>query len=209
MLTLPRRAAAVVVTGAAVTALALPSASADQLIGRHMVMGQIETTYFSLSGAAGLGVPVSDELPDRRGGRFQRFADQASIYWHPLVAGGNAHQVGGAIRDRWGTLNWETGPLGYPINDEMRQIAAGIPTFGNLTKIPMSLGKRVFGAYSDFQGGSIYWSPQTGAHPVWGAVKQVFDQAGGLARYGWPITDEINTGGRFVQRFQNGEISWP
>ncbi|MFD3518670.1 hypothetical protein ACFWVV_36885, partial [Streptomyces sp. NPDC058663] len=38
------------------------------------------------------------------------------------------------------------------------------------------------GAYTVFEGGSIYWSAAAGAHPVWGAVRDAW------ARQGWEGT---------------------
>ena len=31
---------------------------------------------------------------------------------------GGAQEVHGAIRDKWASLQWERGPLGYPMSDE-------------------------------------------------------------------------------------------
>ncbi|MFH8224431.1 LGFP repeat-containing protein [Streptomyces sp. NPDC018057] len=37
----------------------------------------------------------------------------------PHKASTGAHPVRGAIGDEWGKLNWEAGPLGYPVDDEL------------------------------------------------------------------------------------------
>lgn len=69
----------------------------------------------------------------------------------------------------------------------------------------------------NFVGGSIYWSPGTGAHEVHGAILGRWDELSRTDFLGYPATDEtpITTGyGRFVQElgrmnnFQLGVISW-
>ena len=87
------------------------------------------------------------------------FAKDASIYWHAGVDNGIAHQVGGRIRNKWGDLGWESAALGYPITDEL--------------KTPDGKGR-----FNHFQGGSIYWSPETDAHQVWGGIRDKWAQQG-------------------------------
>jgi LGFP repeat len=71
-----------------------------------------------------------------------------SIYDGP----GGTHEVHGAIRDRWMLLGAQTGLLGYPLTDE--------------TGTPDGVGR-----YNHFQNGSIYWTPETGAHETHGAIR--------------------------------------
>ena len=65
------------------------------------------------------------------------------------------------------------------------------------------------GRVRDFQGGSIYWSPATGAHEVHGDIRNHWASMGwenSFLRY--PISDERPDGsGRFSQ-FQGGSIHW-
>ena len=65
-----------------------------------------------------LGYPISDEivLPDGQGriNRFER--GNGVIYWTSSTA---AHPVTGEIMRRYGLTNYEKGPLGYPIEDEL------------------------------------------------------------------------------------------
>lgn len=108
-------------------------------------MGVIDEKYQALGGATGwLGAPTIPEsgTPDGKG-RFRHYQN-GSIYWNPATG---AHEVHGSIRRRWQELGWETGFLGYPLTDEMTT--------------PDGAGR-----YSHFQGGSIYWSPATGAYEV-------------------------------------------
>src|SRR5664280_1669767 len=73
--------------------------------------------------------------------------------WAPTTASTatGAHEVHGAIREIWHGLGWEQSFLGYPLTDE-------------------TVLARDNGRYNHFQGGSIYWSPATGAHEVHGAT---------------------------------------
>jgi uncharacterized protein with LGFP repeats len=64
---------------------------------------------------------------------------ESSIYWSPETG---AHEVYGAIRDKWAETHWEQGPLGYPIAPE--EDAPG-------------------GRQQRFQRATIYWSPGGGA----------------------------------------------
>ena len=106
-------------------------------------MTAIDDKYASLGGPSGwLGAPAGPESTPPDGvGRFRHFAN-GSIYWFPATG---AHEVHGAIRGLWSQLGWERSFLGYPATDELTT--------------PDGVGR-----YNHFQGGSIYWTPQTGAH---------------------------------------------
>ena len=50
------------------------------------------------------------------------------------------------------------------------------------------------GRARDYQNGSIYWTPQTGAHEVHGAIRVKWAQLGGHRGFlGYPTTDETGT----------------
>jgi LGFP repeat-containing protein len=88
--------------------------------GAHEVHGAIRDKYNTLGGAAGvLGLPLTDETgtPDGEG-RFNHF-EGGSIYW---TERNGAAMVRGAIRHVWAAQGWETGPLGYPVQDEHRYV---------------------------------------------------------------------------------------
>jgi hypothetical protein len=109
--------------------------------GAREVHGAILTMYGSLGYEQGfLRLPLTDELgtPDAVG-RFNHF-EGGSIYWTEKLG---AHEVHGGIRTLWASLGWERGWLGYPVTDEKQ-----LPD-----------GSRA----NNFQGGSIRWSPLTGA----------------------------------------------
>jgi L,D-peptidoglycan transpeptidase YkuD (ErfK/YbiS/YcfS/YnhG family) len=185
-----------VVAAVVLAALAsgLPAASAtaysSPATGTHHVIGSILTRYLALGGPAGkLGYPTTNELATPvQGGRYNHFQG-GSIYW---ASGAGAHQIGGAIRDTWARLGWETGTLGFPTTDE-------------------KLTPNRAGAYNHFQGGSIYWSPSTGAHPVWGEIRKVWAAQGSeTSPLGFPTSGELRTpnGQGAASHFQRGSIYW-
>jgi uncharacterized protein with LGFP repeats len=54
-----------------------------------------------------------------------------------------------------------------------------------------------YGFAQHFKGGSVYWSPGTGAHVVYGAIREKFQALGGVAAFGYPATDELALEGYF------------
>ncbi|PPK92259.1 LGFP repeat-containing protein [Kineococcus xinjiangensis] len=67
------------------------------------------------------------------------------------------------------------------------------------------------GAYVVFQGGSIYWSPATGAQEVHGAIRNAYGWAGWEGGYlGFPRTNEVRTpdGRGAYNVFEGGSIYW-
>jgi hypothetical protein len=92
----------------------------------------------------------------------------------PVVATGNAREVHGAIRAKYLALGAEASVLGYPTTDE--------------TGTPDGIGR-----FNHFEGGSIYWTPGTGAWEVHGLIRSYW-AANGWERnpnLGYPITDEL------------------
>ncbi|GAB3703449.1 glycoside hydrolase family 70 protein [Mariniluteicoccus flavus] len=136
-----------------------------------------------------LGQPKSGENCFLRdGGCFQTFAG-GTIYWSPATG---AHWVRGETWNKWASQGWENGFLGYPTTDEFCGLKDG-------------------GCGQHFQGGTIYWSPATGAHWVRGAIQDRFRDLGWELSYlGYPTTDEIcgiRDGGCY-NHFQGGSIYW-
>lgn len=154
------------------------------------VCGLILDKYNQLGGPGGLiGPPTSDEITNPDGiGKHSSFENDSSIYWSPATG---AHQIGGAIGAEWAAQQWESGPLGYPTTDELAN-ADGV------------------GRHNHFQGGSIYWSPTTDAHTVWGAIRDKWENEGWeLSIVGYPVTNEFATAtGGFGQHFQSGSVYW-
>ncbi len=152
--------------------------------GAHLVRGAIHERWAAMGwGSSYLGFPVTDEIALRRGA-YQLFQGGA-VYWSPTTG---AHAVRGYIAARWAETGWENGPLGYPVSSE--------------NALPG-------GASSHFQGGTISWSADTGAHVVVGAVRDLW------ARMGWegsllghPVTDEYSVPGGRQSDFEYGSITW-
>jgi len=97
-------------------------------VGAHEVQGEIGAKWSELASERGvLGYPTTDESHCIDGrGRFNHF-EHGSIFWHPNT---HAHEVHGAIRDRWAALEWERGYLGYPVSGEEMWIDEATNTSG-------------------------------------------------------------------------------
>ena len=123
-------------------------------------------------------------------GVFQHF-EGGSIYWSAITG---AYEVHGAIEGKWAVLGWEQGFLGFPLTDEL-----------------ITPGGR--GRYNHFEGGSIYWNPETGAYEVHGAIRDLWAWLGWeQSSLGYPVSDEYSApecgqGGRRSD-FEDGYICW-
>ncbi|MET7795553.1 LGFP repeat-containing protein [Streptomyces decoyicus] len=98
----------------------------------------------------------------------------------------------GDILAKYQQIGGETSPLGCPTSDELTT--------------PDNVGR-----YTTFTGGSIYWSPDTGAHPIWGDIKTKWaDQGWEKGDLGYPKGDELTNpdGEGKRQEFQHGTIYW-
>jgi len=111
--------------------------------GAFEVHGQIRDEWKAVGWEAGiLGYPITDETTTPDGiGRYNVFQN-GSIYWTSATG---AHEVHGAIRDKYKAEGWEAGELGYPTSDEYA----------------VSTGRR-----NDFQHGSITWASATNTTTV-------------------------------------------
>jgi uncharacterized protein with LGFP repeats len=158
-------------------------------------MSAIDDKYAALGGPQGfLGRPVDAGAGDQEmntsdnRGRCRDY-EHGSIYWSPATG---AHEVHGAIRVKWAQLGGERSFLGFPLTDE--------------TGTPDGRGR-----FNHFQGGSIYWAPETGAHEVHGAIRDKWASIGWeRSRLRYPTSDERTPPGghgRFSE-FQGGAIVW-
>src|SRR4051812_7882402 len=97
-------------------------------------------------------------------------------------------QVIGAIREKWIQLGGVVSLLGEPLTDETKA-ADGV------------------GRFNHFQGGSIYWTPQTGAHEIHGPIRDKWASMGWeRSLLGYPVSDESLTplGVGAFSHFQHG-----
>jgi uncharacterized protein with LGFP repeats len=145
-----------------------------------------------------LGYPIEDPQPlqplfDIRYVEFygsQRFQN-GSIFSIPTdLPHGGAYAVYGPIHSKYISLDRiKREQLNYPINDT-------------------ATTKDGLGLYTHFLGGSIYWSPSTGAHAVYGKVNAEWlknrAESGCL---GYPINDTKVVGFDTVNQFQHGNIT--
>jgi uncharacterized protein with LGFP repeats len=152
--------------------------------GARAVYGDILAKYRSLGGSTSvLGLPTSDEYAIV-GGRASNFQGGA-IVWSP---GTGAHVVLGDIRADWRSQGGTTSALGFPLGDEQAAPAGG--------------------RQQEFQRGTYYWSPGTGAHPVVGTIRQKYRAIGGPERVGYPVTREVAVPHGRASHFQHGGVYW-
>ncbi|MFA5801085.1 MAG: hypothetical protein WC911_01270 [Thermoleophilia bacterium] len=203
--------------------------------GPHVVIGGILNRYLALGGAASTGLPTTDEY-DVPGGRASSF-EGGVIYWSP---GYGPRLVNGAILARYLAMGGPAG-AGLPTSDEYAVSGGRASDFqkgkifwsaatgsqfmngailGRYLAMggPASLGLPTSDEYatpggrvSNLQSGRIYWSPESGPHHIRGAIMTKFDQLGGTAGMGFPLTDETSapgvSGGR-MSEFSRGRIYW-
>lgn len=145
----------------------------------------IEAKWTSLGGASSrIGAKISGPKATASGGYYENFAG-ATGYWSPSTG---AHFVWGSTRTAWGRTSFERGRLGLPTSDETTVDG---------------------GTYQTFQGGHIYWSQTTGAHPVWGGNLAAYTRNGGPSgRLGFPTADEAAMTGGVYQVFTGARMYW-
>ena len=106
-----------------------------------------------------------------------------------------AHLIYGAILDRYESLGGAAdSDLGFP----------------NISEVAGLVGpdSRV-STFSASDKPAIFWTPDTGAWSVRGAINAAWDKLGGSAgRLGVPVADERYDGDVVSQKFTGGEISW-
>ncbi|MBK9791738.1 MAG: hypothetical protein IPP60_01195 [Sphingobacteriales bacterium] len=110
------------------------------------VHGKIREKYASLGWETSfLLFPTTDQTPTRSSRGFQN-EFEGGIIMHKSGSA-DAFEVHGQIYNLYKQYGYDTGSLGFPISDEMS-------ISGSDCK------------YSNFEGGTIYWTPATGAHVI-------------------------------------------
>ncbi|GAA4745677.1 hypothetical protein GCM10023328_29870 [Modestobacter marinus] len=156
--------------------------------GPHAVTGEVLEGWAARRYEAGpLGYPVGDTYCGLTGGGcFQPFQG-GYLYW---TADTGAHLVRGGIFERWGAHGWEGGRLGYPTSDEYCGLARG-------------------GCFETFTGGSIYYTPATGAHSVSGVIMDAWASQGyETGRWGYPKSEPRKTATGLAQVFTGGTATY-
>src|SRR3954468_10991345 len=113
------------------------------------------------------------------------------IFFTPATG---AHAMMGAILDKYMSLGGPAdGDLGFPTIDEGGGKA---PNSRNTT-------------FSAADNPVIFWTPDTGARVVRGAINAAWDKLGGSAGVlGVPTEDEVYSGDVVSQNFSGGQVSW-
>ncbi|MCU1512390.1 MAG: lysozyme [Arthrobacter sp.] len=138
-----------------------------------------------------MGYPTSAVVCGLKGsGCFQNY-QRGAIMWSP--ASGAAISTFGAIRDFWQQQNFENGPLGYPTSNAVCGLKNG-------------------GCFQNYQGGTVVWSPATGAQTVLpGPVQQIWQRnafENGLLGYPTGKQSCSAAANQCVQAFQGGTAAW-
>lgn len=161
---------------------------ATKTVPRGALLSPEGGRYWDASGGSQgfLGGPTGDtQCGLKDSGCVSRFK-KGLIY----SSGAGTHAVAGKIGQTYASLKWERSFLGYPTGEEF-------------------CGLRNGGCGQHFQGGSIYWSPETGAKALRGLIRGKYKTLGWeTSRLGYPTSNEICglRNGGCVQRFQGGNI---
>ena len=156
--------------------------------GARVVAGDVGAGWFARGAQNGvLGYPVGAQVCGLRdGGCLQQFQG-GRVYWSPATG---AHWVRGLVIAAYEGLSAQDGTLGFPTTDEVCGLRGG-------------------GCFNHFQGGSVYWSPATGAHAVTGAIRDVWALLGWESGWvGYPLGDAQPVPGGVQQRFEGGTLLW-
>ncbi|WP_437906560.1 hypothetical protein WME95_01190 [Sorangium sp. So ce327] len=159
--------------------------------GAHLIYGLIRAKWIALGREKGPnGYPTSDEIDSPSGlGRCNMF-QHGTITWKRGTS--EAFAVYGAIYAKWGTLQYDKGPLGFPLTDESATVVGA-------------------GRFNDFEHGAIYYSSSVGTHVVRSPILEAWtfaDREKGLFKL--PTSDTPtakDAGGSYTQQFQGGSIS--
>ena len=106
--------------------------------GAHITRGGIRDKWASLGWERGLGFPLADDTRTPNGRGWYNHFQGGSIYWSEKSG---THVVRGGFRDKWASLGWENGYLGFPTRDEYG-VSGGLKM--------------------DFEGGTMTYSAKTG-----------------------------------------------
>ncbi|MDI2131753.1 arylsulfotransferase family protein [Yinghuangia seranimata] len=135
------------------------------------------------------GYPVDG--PEKvNGNTVQRFARGTIVQ----TQAGDVRWVFGGINDQWQQQGGPTGFLGLPTTDEL-PVGDGV------------------GRVSQFEHGSVYWSPNSGVGEVHGELRDRWLQLGGPTSFlGYPVGTQRVMGGSaaggLIASFQRGSLVW-
>ncbi|MTK31506.1 polysaccharide deacetylase family protein [Nocardia seriolae] len=155
---------------------------------RSVTRGAIGAKYAALGAPrSALGVPRTEEMAVTAGASAVQWFTTGRIYWRNDIG---AFEVHGAIGGKHAELGSLASFLGFPVTDE-------------------STAPDGSGQFNHFQGGSIYWSPASGPHTVYGAIRDKWSVLGWeRGVLGYPLSDETGVTGGRASQFQGGNIYW-
>lgn len=170
-----------------------PAGLADSLAGLEVPLDATTLINLAWRAGGGLGGPLGARQGDQSSigdtGSAQGFAG-GKIFYSPETG---AHAVTGAILSKYESAGGAGGDLGYPIGTEAD---GGVPN------------SRV-SAFSAPDNPVIFWTPDTGAIVVRGAINVGWSKLGGATGdLGVPTGEATVKGDVVTQTFTGGEISW-
>lgn len=170
-----------------------PPEFADNLVGLEVPSDAATLINLAWRASGGLGGPLGARQGQQStigdNGATQGYAG-GKIFYSPDTG---AHAVTGAILSKYESAGGATGDLGFPVGTESD---GGVPN----------------GRISSFNAADkpvIFWTPDTGAVIVRGAINAAWAQLGGATgTLGVPTGDQTVSGDTVSQTFSGGEISW-
>lgn len=156
-------------------------------VGTAIVLPQAMEAWGRSGYEAGpLGYPVTDAFVVGPNPGVKQLFAHGTMY-------GNAegvHIVHGRILEKYNEYGGDQGKLGFPVSDEL-----GVPDG--------------VGRFNRFQGGMIYWTPRTDAHPLFGEILDTWSGEGyETSGYGYPTSDPKDLGlFELEQSFERGLLS--
>lgn len=155
--------------------------------GVHVVPAPAAAVWAPFAEVGGAAYPIGDARCGLTGGGCSQLFQGGTTYWSPTTV---ATLVPAPILTDYVAAGGPSGPLGYP--------TAGMPC-----ALPG------IGCVQEFQHGSVYWGPASGAHYLVGAVRTKWLALGGVtSTLGYPLTDTACTTSACSQGFQHGAIYW-
>jgi uncharacterized protein with LGFP repeats len=139
--------------------------------GAFELRGGMAAAWAAAGGATRLGLPSSGEVAVPGGAATQEFGRGYSLVWTASAT----RLVGGGIREAWLARGGARGVLGLPHDEE-----AVTPDGG--------------GAFVEFDGGTVVWTPSSGAVALTGPIGARWSAAGGLSSsLGLPVAAQRAT----------------
>ena len=176
------------VASAAVAALVVPSALATP---ESDAADAINQAWNAAGGADSVVGGKDGEVFEVGDGYGQKFSD-GKIFFTPTTG---AHLIYGAVLDKYDSL-------GGPADSDL-----GFPNIDTVAGL-VSPKSRV-NTFSASDKPAIFWTPDTGAWAVRGAINAAWDKLGGSAgQLGVPVEDERYDGDVVSQKFTGGQLSW-